>query len=357
MSKIPTHDGSALSPVVVRFGAFGDLVLLTPLLHLLHRRYGRPCTVVTSGAWAQPLLHGHPDVESILQLRSRRRPYLLDPQQWRLTRALRQLPDGPVYVCDEIALDKVRALLARGGMSAHRCVYVSDLAMGRDQHWVDRWLRFGCLTPTQFDATAFGWRDEDLVAAPLLHVSAADREDCADWLRARAFGDGPMVLLQPGNKRTLKRGRLGTVGDDKHWPTPNWARLCHLIVARLPRAQIVLCGTPREIGLLEDIRCAAALSQVHIAAEDLPVRRLLALLECAHSMISIDTGPAHAAAAMGCPLVVLYGAASPLNWVPRSSSGSPVAALASPGGSGCVADIAAESVGDAWTKSSPMGPK
>ncbi len=31
----------------------------------------------------------------------------------------------------------------------------------------------------------------------------------------------------------------------------------------------------------------------------------------AHSLISLDTGPAHAAAALGCPLVVLAGRADP----------------------------------------------
>jgi hypothetical protein len=37
--------------------------------------------------------------------------------------------------------------------------------------------------------------------------------------------------------------------------------------------------------------------QVHNVADDLPLRRLLALLSMAHSGISVDTGPAHAAAA------------------------------------------------------------
>ena len=337
-----------MSPVVVRFGAFGDLILLTPLLHLLHRRYGRPCTLVTSGDWAQPLLGDHPDVERLLQVRSRRRPYALDPQQWRLARALRTLPDGPIYVCDEIALDKVRALLARGGVAGERCIYISDHAMERDEHWVDRWLRFGRLTPSAFRAADFDWRDEDLVTAPLLHVGAADRSDCRDWLHARGLAGAPLVLLQPGNKRTLKRGRLGTMGDDKHWPAEHWATLCRLIIARLPQACIVLCGTPREAGVLEDIQRAVSLPQVHIAARDLPVRRLLALLERAHSMVSIDTGPAHAAAAMGCALIVLYGAASPLNWAPRSGSGSVVTTLASQTGSARVVDIPPERVADAW---------
>jgi heptosyltransferase-2/heptosyltransferase-3 len=59
----------------------------------------------------------------------------------------------------------------------------------------------------------------------------------------------------------------------------------------------------------------------------LPLGRLKALLEIAHSMVSVDTGPAHLAAAVGCPLVVLMGARSPHMWMPRSASGSAVRLL------------------------------
>jgi heptosyltransferase-2/heptosyltransferase-3 len=44
-------------------------------------------------------------------------------------------------------------------------------------------------------------------------------------------------------------------------------------------------------------------------------------------MVSIDTGPAQAAAALGCPLIVLYGAQPPSLWLPRSPTGSMVMAL------------------------------
>jgi ADP-heptose:LPS heptosyltransferase len=63
---------------------------------------------------------------------------------------------------------------------------------------------------------------------------------------------------------------------------------------------------------------------LRIDAAALPIGRLKALLEIAHSMVSVDTGPAHLAAAVGCPLVVLFGARPPLMWAPRSASGSAV---------------------------------
>jgi ADP-heptose:LPS heptosyltransferase len=67
-----------------------------------------------------------------------------------------------------------------------------------------------------------------------------------------------------------------------------------------------------------------------------------------HSMISVDTGPAHAAAALGLPLVVMYGAESQQYWLPRSHSGSPVVGVGGPPESVRVDQIPVERVFDAW---------
>ena len=68
----------------------------------------------------------------------------------------------------------------------------------------------------------------------------------------------------------------------------------------------MLRGSAEEVPMLEEIRVAARLARVAVVGTDL--RQLFALCEAAHSMISVDTGPAHAAAALSVPLVVLYGA-------------------------------------------------
>lgn len=154
-ASIPPVEPGAWSagpaPLVVRFGAFGDVVLLTPLLTLLHRRYGRPCRVLGSGAWLEPLLAGNPDVQEVLTARSRKRPYWLDRSQQRLVKTLRVHPPGPVYICDDYALDKIHWLLDRAGIPPERCVYANPgCLLQRGEHWVDRWLRFGARTPPAF---------------------------------------------------------------------------------------------------------------------------------------------------------------------------------------------------------------
>lgn len=334
-SKAPADDCTSLvrapgmppilaPPLVIRFGAFGDMVLLTPLLRLLHRRYGQPCRVLGSGGWLEPLFAGHPDAGATLKLASRKRPYWLDPGQRELVALLRAQPPGPVYACDDWSIDKIRWLLQRARISDDHCVFANPDCMLREgEHWIDRWQRFGAMTPAAFaDAP-----QADAPDAPCLPVYPADHADLQQWLQARSFDNAPLVLLQPGNKRTLKRGRAGQLGDDKQWPLANWVAVIRAVFTRRPHAKIILCGAPPEAALLREIAGAANSDRVLAAGDELPLRRLLALCEYAAAMISIDTGPAQAAAALGCPLVVLYGAQPSSLWLPRSPTGSAVVAL------------------------------
>jgi heptosyltransferase-2/heptosyltransferase-3 len=211
-------------------------------------------------------------------------------------------------------------------------------------HWIDRWHRFGAMTPAAFAGTP----EADAPDAPYLTVDPADRLELDAWLRANGCENAPLVLLQPGNKRTLKRGRIGQIGDPKRWPSANWTALVRAILERCPDARIVLCGTPREARLLGAIAAAAHSDRVLSSTDGPTLRRLLALCERAVGMISIDSGPAHAAAALGCPLIVLYGPARPSLWLPRSPTDSAVVALGGLPGRDRVDQIAPDEAVAAW---------
>jgi heptosyltransferase-2/heptosyltransferase-3 len=118
--------------------------------------------------------------------------------------------------------------------------------------------------------------------------------------------------------------------------------------AVIPGARLMLCGAAREEGLLHDIRREANVDCIEIAAADLPLRRALAVMEIAHSMVAVDTGPAHIAAAVGCPLVVLYGAESPQVWGRRSVMNRPVIEIGGPPELQAVGQISLDRVLTAW---------
>ncbi|MCH6482710.1 hypothetical protein MMG85_03870 [Pseudoxanthomonas sp. LH2527] len=302
-------------PLVVRCGALGDMVMLTTLIRLLHARYGQPVDVLTTGAWTPPLLAPMPEVGHVQLVTSRNTPYLLCPSQWKAVRWLRQRGRGPVYVCDTDA--PTLRLLDRGKLHPDDIVQRrndDDEDNGVTRLWPDRWLRIGMRDPRHPYSTM--QVDPSIYRFPSLRVTDPDRRDLAQW-RVQHGLEGTCVLFQPGNKRTHKRGNVATASHPKYWPPAAWAEVANAIWQRLPQARIVLCGSPAEHGVLDEITAATGHDvRMYNAARELPVPRLLALLEQAHSLMSVDTGPAHAAAALGCPLVVMFGAASPAKWRP-----------------------------------------
>lgn len=340
------------SPVVIRFGRLGDTILLQPMLRKLRLRYGQPCQLLALGDWPSVLYSTQSEVGGCIALRSQYGPLCLRPQRWRAALALRRLRRAPFYICEpELrAQAKVRPLLALAGVPAEHCSFIEDLPLQQGEHWVDWLLRFGDTTPPAFAAESSPPPVRSAVlASPDLQVSAAERADGEAWLRAQGMAGRPLVLLQPANKRTMRwNGVRRADDDDKSWPAERWAALARAISYRMPQAQILLCGAPAEAAYLDSLLAIIDTPALRIDAAILPLGRLKALLQMAHSMVSVDTGPAHLAAAVGCPLVVLMGARWPQLWAPRSASGSAVVLLGGLPSVQRVDEIDAAQVVTAW---------
>lgn len=341
---------ASVTPVVIRFGRLGDTILLQPLMRKLQQRYGKPCRLLALGDWPQVLFSAQPEVEGFIPLRSQHGSLLFSPSRWRVALALRGLRDSPVYVCEPEprATTKVRPMLALAGIPAEHCQFIQAMTMRENEHWIDWLLRFGEQTPPAFRAAyaaappahvperaavaaaekPIGAVSEPQDSGPQLLVTAAERADRDAWLSAQGMLGRPLVLLQPANKRTIRwNGVRHADDDDKSWPAERWGALARAISYRLPEAQILFCGAAAERSYIEALLAATDTRALRVSAAVLPLGRLKALLEIAHSLISVDTGPAHLAAAVGCPLVVLFGSRWPSTWAPRSGHGSAVSLL------------------------------
>ncbi|WP_017461698.1 glycosyltransferase family 9 protein [Dyella ginsengisoli] len=343
---------SARPPVVIRFARLGDTVLLQPLLRLLHRRHREPCVLLALGECAHGLYDGHPDVGRVIALRTQSGPLWLHPERLRAVGVLRALRDSPFYVCQNEPRfsTKVLPMLRRAGIPREHCSFIGEMPTVAGEHEIDWLLRFGDRLPPAFLDAAGAGVVEDVPRAPELPLADGDRIECLDWLGRRGWLGRPLVLLQPSNKRTMRwNGVRDAADDDKAWPAERWGALARAIAAQLPGARIVLCGAPAERRHVESIRAAAGCPQLVSACGELPLPRMKALLELAHSMVSVDTGPAHLAAAMGCPLVVMFGARWPSQWTPRSGKGSPVTVLGGLPDVLRVDALSIESVFSAWT--------
>jgi ADP-heptose:LPS heptosyltransferase len=338
-----------LTPIVIRFGRVGDMVMLSPLLNLLHRRYGMPCWLIGSGPWSAALYRAHPDVAAVWSVGGRHTPLLLSPTWWRVFKLLRFSGQSPIYICETAAmrqLKRIKQLLALAGVAAERCVFITeDASIEGGEHRVDNLLRFGKQTPSAFQADHSPLPEFNY--APKLFSLETERFQCEAWIKAQGWYGRPLVLVHPGNRRSMRRHLLSRERiDDKAWSASNWSSLLKGVHESLPAAQILLCGSAQELAMLREIESDIALPEV--TAMQLPLPRLLALCEIAHSTISVDTGPAHIAAAMGSPLVVLFGNTSARHWLPRSVNGAMVISLGGAPAVKHVNEISPDAVLGAW---------
>ena len=339
-----------LRPTVFFFCRLGDMVMLTPLLNLLHRRYRLPCQVVGTGSWTPSVYEGHPDVAGVWSFH-RHFPFPFDSAWPAVRRALRDSDPGPIYICERHyrQLPRIRRMLKLAGVNPNRCAFLTDEPIKDPEHLVDRMVRLGTRTPTGIQASDYPVPDLASPDGPRLYVLDRERADRDAWLKSQGWSGEELILVQPGNHRSMRPRRqrwrrLNT--DDKWWPLERWATLLHKIHSHRKEALIVLCGSPEEVPMLQQIKHATNLDAVVVAGHGL--RPLFALCESAHSVVSVDTGPAHVAAALSVPLAVLYGAQSPTYWLPRTPCASPVVGVGGPPDSNRADQVSVEALFEAW---------
>jgi len=347
-NRLSTHaHGPVTRPLVVRFGSMGDMVISLSLIHALHRRCGELVDVVSSGSWTRPLLESQPGVGNLYLIRSRKTPYAVSPQQQQLVRTLNARGPSPTWICDSD--DKCRWLIARAGIPPSHIADVRSLSEQPREHAVDRWLRFAQVSLTSHDVSMRAI-DARSLRVPPLRVAEQWRRELDMWLRARNLAGRPLVLVQAGNRRTTKWWRPHQrPSNSKYWPEERWARVIDRVAQSEPDAEVLLMGVPSESRLNEAILDLTTTRRARNVARDLPLHRLLALQERAIGMISVDTGPAHSAGALDCPLVVLFGTADPDHYVPRSPSDAVVCLRGHDHHGASMLAISVDQVVDAWS--------
>lgn len=331
----------------MRFGAFGDIVLLTVLLRQLHARFGKPVDVISSGPWTHPLLAGQASVGRVIVIRSRRTPYLLSLDQMRLVSWLRKRGPGPTWFCD-IHLGK--ELLHRGGTPEEFICDSRDFKALPGESFADVYVRLANASPRALEGKLPPPLTVDIPPprAAQLIVTDEARVAADQWLARRSISGRPFVVVHPGSRHIARRGLRSRAGSDKYWPEPRWGQVIRTVRQILPDHAVLLSGTHKEWQFIADIIACSGATDAHNVADDLPIPILLPILERAHSMISIDTGPAHAAAALGCPTVSLFGTANADLYRPGGSTTPAVALRGVVDGIQNIFGITPETVIAAW---------
>ncbi len=134
---------------------------------------------------------------------------------------------------------------------------------------------------------------------------------------------GPVVCFQPGTALAtvpwwdFKRQALG---NPKAVPAATWATLATRLLTSGAAGTIACIGSPAERPLAEAIRALLPpdlAARVTLSTVGLSVPAMAAVVRRAALLVSIDTGPAHVAAAVGARVLVVFGPTDPARYAPR----------------------------------------
>ena len=131
-----------------------------------------------------------------------------------------------------------------------------------------------------------------------IHLAVQNNEKtwAARHLKSLGLG-GPrfMVGLTPG----------AAFGPAKRWLSERYANLADRLIGAL-NADVLIFGSPSEKPLAEEIARNMEHTPV-ILTGDTTLRQLMALLVQCRLVITNDSGPMHLAAALGLPVVAIFG--------------------------------------------------
>ncbi|MGA2621130.1 MAG: lipopolysaccharide heptosyltransferase II [Thermoguttaceae bacterium] len=291
----------------------GDIVMATPALRALRRRFGAARIVGILRPQLVDLLDGTTWLDE---------QWPFDPhagrREWQRLALLSRLRRGRFDAALLLTNSLHTALLAWLGGARQRIGYAlhgrGPLVNQRlDAPRQGRRLRPAPMVESYLAlAGAMGCPPE----SPRLELVVTDAErrlGARIWQTLGLRTDGRVVALNSS----------GAYGCAKRWPVEHCGTLARRIVEQLDHDVLLLCG-PTECRQARDaVRHAACGRVFSLAEQPMSLPATKACLERSRLLVSTDSGPRHIAAALGKPVVTLLGPTLPV-WIENPTVRGPM---------------------------------
>ncbi|MBA4372805.1 MAG: glycosyltransferase family 9 protein [Thermodesulfovibrio sp.] len=283
--------------LIVKPSSLGDVVHSLPFLNSLHACFPAAAIDWVIARGLEGLLEGHPMLDRLI---------IIDKDRWRqISRAADTLGELKDLFSTlkarryDLVVD-LQGLLRSGLISratnarmrvgfseareGSRYFYTRTVRGGRDVHAVDRYLKI---------SAALGCDTKDIVF-PLPPSTGI-----AEKVKEVRNSLGDYMVLVPGAR-----------WDTKIWPPASFGTLASM----LPLKSVVIGGNGDRERAGEIVRLSGGRA-VSVAGEtSLP--ELVELMRTARAVVTNDSGPMHIAAALGIPVVAIFGPTSPVRTGP-----------------------------------------
>lgn len=282
--------------LIIRTSAIGDVIHGLPVLSLLRQSFPSAKLVWVAEEHVAPILASHPHLDELILLNTRRWR-----RNWKSTGEVFSFLKKCRSHRPDIAIDiqglMKSALIAwlsgarvRIGFTGRLCkeraaalLYNKRIDASKFKHVVD--MNLALLEP-------LGVRDTE----PEFHLHIEDETKSKAKRFVEKLGGKPVVI------------NPGATWKTKEWGAENYASVAGWIAKELKKPVVITWG-PGERSLAE--KTAEAAGDRIMVAPPINLQGLMALLSESFLFIGPDTGPMHIAAALGLPVVALFGPTDP----------------------------------------------
>jgi heptosyltransferase-1 len=188
-----------------------------------------------------------------------------------------------------VGLSKGKRKIGMAGSREGAGLFLNErpIPVDYDQHAIDRYLRvaesIGC------DGADRGGR---------IPYCESDRKSVDEFLHRHEIQKGPLVAINPMAK----------------WPTKLWRPERFAALARRIReesgCEVIFTGSNSDRPVIRRIMGMMPSAPLSLAGQT-SLKELAYLYTRCRLLVTTDTGPMHVAAAMGCPVVALFGPTAP----------------------------------------------
>lgn len=276
----------------------GDMVMAQCLFKVLKRRY-HDCQIdVLAPAWSRPIVAAMPEVRASIDM-----PVGHGSLEWGLRRDLAKTLRGQYDWAIVLPNSLKSALIPWLAHIPRRTGWRGEMRYGLlndvrvlDKHALPLMIqRFAALG---YDAGQAELAD---IPVPSLKLDAAAVARVAEKFEVKIAGQRPVLGLCPGAE----------FGIAKQWPESHYAAVAEIHLQA--GGEVWLFGSAKDRAVTEAIaaRLPAKSEAVRDFAGLTSLEEAVALLSLTSQVVSNDSGLMHVAAALGRPVVAVYGSTSP----------------------------------------------
>lgn len=290
--------------LLIKTVAIGDIVVILPTIKAIRALYPKAYLAMLSTPRVRELLEGNPHLDEIIyydvlgedkglrgllslikRLRQKNLDMVIDLEHYyRFTTLLSYLAGAQVRIGFELP------------WQGRKYLFTQRIPYAYGKHEVETFLEI---------PKALGAKVEKPQLEPI-PTSLEDKHWVESFLRSEnLLGEKLLIGLHPGTSQVAKARR---------WMPERWAKVGDILASQFG-AEVIFTGASEDHRLVESI-VKLMETKPSVSTGRTTLKQFAEFTKSLALFISVDTGPMHIAAAMGTPVVGLFGPNTPVKWAP-----------------------------------------